>query len=68
MSLFKFNNNKKLNQDQAGFTIVELIIVIAIGAMILVIALAVVPAVRRSARDRGRLAAYVAAIKGRSNR
>ena len=51
--MFK-NKFKRLDKSESGFTIVELIIVIAIAALILTIALAVVPALRRSGRNSAR--------------
>ena len=54
LSLLKNKNKDLIKDNQQGFTIVELVIVIAIASLILVIALAVVPTIRRSARDRAR--------------
>jgi prepilin-type N-terminal cleavage/methylation domain-containing protein len=45
---------KKLKQDQKGFTIIEVLIVLAIAGLILLIVFLAVPALQRSQRNTGR--------------
>ena len=46
-----FRNMKSLLKKQAGFTIVEVMIVIGIGALIIVLVLVAAPALQRNARN-----------------
>lgn len=45
------NNIKKRNSDQKGFTIIEVLIVLAIAGLILLIVFLAVPALQRSSRN-----------------
>ena len=62
------NDNKNPNQDkQGGFTIVELLVVLGIGAAILVLALRFIPTLQKKNRDTARssdISQIVAAING----
>ncbi|HIA92333.1 TPA: type II secretion system protein [Candidatus Saccharibacteria bacterium] len=45
---------KKLNKDSKGFTLIEIVIVLAIGALIILVVIQAVGAARRSQRDSAR--------------
>ena len=67
-SINSINENKNPNQDkQGGFTIVELLVVLGIGAAILVLALRFIPTLQKKNRDTARssdVSQIVAAING----